>query len=115
MNSPNMPLIVSATIDHLYVKGLEVVMELMLAGIDEEGIFRTSGSSDQVRLLKDRLCKGIDKCDSVLNEEGEQVDLNTIEDVHIISGALKLFFRELSEPIMTSEMYDAFIATAGTG
>lgn len=42
-----------------------------------------------------------------LYEERKPVEL-TKYDVHSIAGLLKLFLRELSEPLFTHELYDAF-------
>jgi RhoGAP domain len=44
---------------------------------------------------------------------GIDVDLSTIKDVNDITGALKLYFRELPEPLLTFQLYEAFMtATA---
>jgi hypothetical protein len=34
-------------------------------------------------------------------------------DIHNIASLLKLYFRELPEPLLTFDLYDAFIAAAG--
>jgi len=41
------------------------------------------------------------------------VDLPPNANPHVISGVLKLWFCELEQPIMTFELYDAFIAAMG--
>lgn len=33
-------------------------------------------------------------------------------DINVVSGALKLWFRELPEPLLTFGLYDAFIEAA---
>lgn len=63
-----------------------------------EGIFRLSGSSAQ-----------IDKLKSEFNA-GEKVDLRAVADPHTVTGVLKLWFRELPEPLMTYDLYESFIA-----
>jgi hypothetical protein len=63
-----------------------------------EGIFRLSGSSAQ-----------IDKLKSEFNS-GTLIDLKTVSDPHTVSGVLKLWFRELPEPLMTYDLYESFIA-----
>lgn len=41
---------------------------------------------------------------------GKKVDLFQIDDVHTVAGLLKVFFRELPEPILTYELYNSWIA-----
>jgi RalA-binding protein 1 len=69
--------------------------------IKEEGIFRLSGSTLEIQKLKERF-----------NQEGD-VDLlasGEFYDVHAISGLLKLWFRELASPVLTSEMQQHFLS-----
>jgi hypothetical protein len=40
---------------------------------------------------------------------GKKVDLEG-RDIHTVAGVLKLFFRELPEPLLTYELYDTFLA-----
>src|SRR5690348_10941250 len=42
----------------------------------------------------------------------QDVDFAQSTDVHIVTGLLKLWFREMPEPILTHALYDAFIAAA---
>ena len=45
----------------------------------------------------------------------EAVDVQSPEwssDINVVSGALKLWFRELPEPVLTFGLYDAFIEAA---
>jgi hypothetical protein len=45
----------------------------------------------------------------------EAVDVQSTEwssDINVVSGALKLWFRELPEPVLTFGLYDAFIEAA---
>lgn len=39
-------------------------------------------------------------------------DLLAIEDIHAITGALKLYLRELPIPLMTFDAYDIFLIAA---
>jgi len=39
-------------------------------------------------------------------------DLQVIEDIHAITGALKLYLRELPIPLMTFDAYDIFLIAA---
>ncbi|KAJ3205066.1 hypothetical protein HK099_000927 [Clydaea vesicula] len=68
--------------------------------IKEEGIFRLSGSSVEIQKLKERF-----------NNEGDVDLVNNGEfyDVHAIAGLLKLWFRELASPVLTSEKQKDFV------
>lgn len=48
----------------------------------------------------------------VLSSSDERLDLEEgrWDDVHVITGALKLFFRELPEPLFPFSHFDKFIA-----
>lgn len=76
-------------------KILEILMDKLLEmdGFSSEGIFRKPGSTSEVEKLKDRFSNG---------------DLSTdgVEDVHTIASLLKLWLRELVEPIIPDELYD---------
>ncbi|CAG8511141.1 16827_t:CDS:2 [Rhizophagus irregularis] len=47
----------------------------------------------------------------IRNSDADAVDLSSEEyrDINIVAGALKRFFRDLPEPLMTFELYDEFI------
>lgn len=45
---------------------------------------------------------------------GKKVDLATVINPHTVAGLLKVFFRELPEPLLTFELYDAFLAAIST-
>ena len=65
--------------------------------INEEGIFRLSGSLTEIQKLKERF-----------NTEGDVDLLSGMYDVHAIAGLLKLFLRELASPILTAEKQAEF-------
>lgn len=44
---------------------------------------------------------------------GEEVAFGGEGNPHNVAGLIKLYLRELSEPLMTYALYDAFIATQG--
>ncbi|TIB00265.1 hypothetical protein E3P94_01779 [Wallemia ichthyophaga] len=70
---------------------------------EEEGIYRLSGSSTQVKGLKERY-----------NSEGD-IDLIESDDVfdpHAITGLLKLYFRELPVSLLTRELHFQFLQVA---
>ncbi len=49
-------------------------------------------------------------------DSNEHVNFAMVEhyDVHLITGCVKTFFRELPEPLFTFERYDALIQAAST-
>ncbi|KAJ3437215.1 rho/rac/cdc gtpase-activating protein [Anaeramoeba flamelloides] len=61
-----------------------------------EGLFRVSGESNEIKRIK-----------SLYNKD-EIVDLETVQNPHVVTGLLKLFFRELNEPLLTFRLYDDF-------
>jgi len=65
--------------------------------LDLEGIFRISGSLNEIQTLKANI------------DNGEDVDIDKIKDPHVVSGLLKLYLRELPEPLMTFQLYYPFI------
>jgi len=67
---------------------------------NEEGIYRLSGSASTIQALKDRF-----------NNEGDYDLLNADEyyDIHAVAGLLKLFLRELTEPILTRDLQPKFL------
>lgn len=66
--------------------------------LDIEGIFRLSGSTT-----------AIEKYVAMYNS-GVTPDLSKEQDPHTVAGLLKLFFRELPEPLLTFDLYDKFIS-----
>lgn len=73
-------------------------------GLDSVGIYRLSGTTSRVQRLKARLDANVDAVD--LNSD------DNLSDINDISGVLKLFFRELPEPLFTHELYHGFIDAA---
>ena len=71
----------------------------------EEGIFRMSGSNVVIKGLKSRF-----------NAEGD-VDLLSADeqlfDVHAVASLLKLYLRELPQPVLTRELHLQFISVLG--
>lgn len=68
--------------------------------IDTEGIFRRSGNISRINELKRKI------------NEGNMIDMS-IEDTHVVAGLLKTFLRDLSEPLLTYELYDEIIQFLG--
>jgi len=79
MEEDKIPIIVRSCIEWLERKGLK-----------EPGLFRESASASQLSDLKGKF------------DKGEEVNLATVMDPHLIAGLLKLHFRDLDEPIFPS-------------
>ncbi|KAK2512550.1 Arhgap27 [Columba guinea] len=69
-------------------------------GLDIDGLYRVSGNLATIQKLRYKV------------EHDEHLDLDDgrWEDVHVVTGALKLFFRELPEPLVPFSHFDKFIA-----
>lgn len=66
--------------------------------VNVEGLFRLAGSNDLVLEMKRSYDQGI------------PVHLSAVENPHNIACLLKLYLRELPQPLFTFEFYDCFIA-----
>jgi len=65
-----------------------------------EGIFRISGQTGLINHLKTLID----------NSEESKIAIPVDEDPHVVSGLLKLYFRELPTPLMTYDLYENWIA-----
>ncbi|XP_061565520.1 active breakpoint cluster region-related protein isoform X2 [Cololabis saira] len=73
------------------------VTEVERRGMDEVGIYRVSGTTSDVRILKAAF-------DSNLREAVTKIRR---AEVNAVSGVLKLYFRELPEPLIPSELFQS--------
>ncbi|XP_071388049.1 N-chimaerin isoform X4 [Centroberyx affinis] len=73
------------------------------AGLKSEGLYRISGFSDSVEDVK-----------MAFDRDGEKTDIsvNAYEDINIITGALKLYLRDLPVPVISYDAYPRFIEAA---
>eukprot|EP01103_Thecamoeba_quadrilineata_P008064 TRINITY_DN17852_c0_g1_i1.p1 TRINITY_DN17852_c0_g1~~TRINITY_DN17852_c0_g1_i1.p1 ORF type:complete len:606 (-),score=137.21 TRINITY_DN17852_c0_g1_i1:59-1876(-) len=85
-NNTNLPLILDKSLSFLEKHGLEV-----------EGLFRISASASVIEKYKDEF------------DLSKDVDLAGVDDPHIVGGLLKLYLRELPEPLLTHSLYDSFL------
>ncbi|XP_012887492.1 PREDICTED: rho GTPase-activating protein 27 isoform X1 [Dipodomys ordii] len=69
-------------------------------GLDIDGLYRISGNLATIQKLRYK----------VDHDERLDLDDGRWEDVHVITGALKLFFRELPEPLFPFSHFSQFIA-----
>ncbi|CAH2282164.1 rho GTPase-activating 12 isoform X4 [Pelobates cultripes] len=68
-------------------------------GLDIDGLYRVSGNLAVIQKLRFAVT------------HDEKLDLNDSkwEDIHVITGALKMFFRELPEPLFTFNYFNDFV------
>nr|XP_023660571.1 rho GTPase-activating protein 12-like isoform X2 [Paramormyrops kingsleyae] len=68
-------------------------------GLDMDGLYRVSGNLSVIQKLR-----------FAVNHD-EKVDLESSkwEDIHVTTGALKMFFRELAEPLFTYGLFNDFV------
>lgn len=79
----------------------KLIQDIEKRGLYTEGLYRKSPSNVAVKKLKNDVCTlGIDS-----------VNLEELT-VHVVAGLLKLFFRELSVPVITADFYTDFMRTA---
>uniref|UniRef100_A0ACB8FXM7 Uncharacterized protein n=1 Tax=Sphaerodactylus townsendi TaxID=933632 RepID=A0ACB8FXM7_9SAUR len=76
----------------------QCVEEIERRGMEEVGIYRVSGVATDIQALK----AAFD-----VNNKDVSVMMNEM-DVNAIAGTLKLYFRELPEPLFTDELYPNF-------
>ncbi|XP_071485880.1 uncharacterized protein [Diadema antillarum] len=86
---PQVPRLVSSCFRHVEMHGMRVL-----------GIFRVGGSKKRIRQLREEY------------DAGELVQLNSSVSPHDVGALLKEYFRDLPEPLLTRELYTAFVGTA---
>ncbi|XP_061179732.1 rho GTPase-activating protein 12-like isoform X1 [Saccostrea echinata] len=77
------------------------VVAIEKKGLDHDGMYRISGNLAQIQKLR---CQ-VDQDHYNLEDE--------CWDIHVLTGSLKLFFRELKEPLFTFGVFDKFIPALG--
>ncbi|KAJ6224172.1 hypothetical protein RDWZM_002717, partial [Blomia tropicalis] len=77
-----------------------LVAEVERRGMTMEGIYRACGSADEVDALKNHFESHWEQADSYLR---------SVEDIHVITGLLKLYLRLLPIPLITFDVYPQFI------
>ncbi|KAM4601700.1 rho GTPase-activating protein 6-like [Polymixia lowei] len=82
------PRVVDSCCQHLEKYGLQTV-----------GIFRVGSSKKRVRQLREEFDRGVD------------VQLDEEQSVHDVAALLKEFLRDMPDPLLTKELYTAFINT----
>ncbi|CAG01858.1 unnamed protein product, partial [Tetraodon nigroviridis] len=77
------------------------IKEIEKRGLHEVGLYRVSGHERLVKELKEKLVRG-----------KTLPSLSKIEDINVITGVLKDFFRKLPEPLLTFQLNKTFIEAA---
>jgi len=78
----------------------DAIAVLRETSMDLDGIFRESGNQSDISELRS------------LIDEGGDVNLKATDSMHNITGLLKLYFRELPEPLLTFLLHDKFMIIA---
>ena len=84
-------------------------------GVEVEGLFRLSARQISINEARKKVWPTFAMLPGGNNhwvqlERGEEV---VFEDAHTAAGLLKLYLRELPEPLLTFELYDCFLAAVG--
>ncbi|CAJ0945537.1 unnamed protein product, partial [Mesorhabditis belari] len=78
---------------------IQVVTELIEAkGLEVDGLYRVSGNLSSVQKIRCQV------------DQNRYQLLVAEEDIHVLTGALKLFFRELAEPVFPIKMHKDFLS-----
>ncbi|XP_070655964.1 rho GTPase-activating protein 15 isoform X3 [Bos indicus] len=68
-------------------------------GLDVDGIYRVSGNLATIQKLR-----------FIVNQEEKlNLDDSQWEDIHVVTGALKMFFRDLPEPLFPYSFFEQFV------
>ncbi|ODM92399.1 Beta-chimaerin [Orchesella cincta] len=73
------------------------INEVETRGLSTEGIYRVSGAVDEIESLK-----------TLFEKDRINTDLSICSDIHSITGLIKLFLRQLPEPLITEEVFEEF-------
>ncbi|KAM9484884.1 rho GTPase-activating protein 6 isoform 1-T2 [Salvelinus alpinus] len=91
------------SLNHIFRQVPRVVesccLHLEKHGLQTIGIFRVGSSKKRVRQLRE-------ECD-----QGVEIQLDGEHSVHDVAALLKEFLRDMSDPLLTRELYTAFINT----
>ncbi|XP_038596790.1 beta-chimaerin isoform X1 [Tachyglossus aculeatus] len=79
------------------------IREIEARGLKSEGLYRVSGFTEHIEDVKMAFDRDGDKAD---------ISASIYPDINIITGALKLYFRDLPIPVITYDTYSKFIDAA---
>jgi len=75
-----------------------VIKRIVEIGMDTEGIFRIPGKASKIQEIKE-----------IINSGKNLVITDETYNVHVLASIVKLFLRELPEPLLTFELYDPLV------
>ncbi|XP_065196005.1 rho GTPase-activating protein 15-like isoform X2 [Sycon ciliatum] len=78
----------------------EIISAIEQRGLETVGIYRLSGNASQVQKIRFMVDQ---------EEEIDYTDALTWDDINVLTGALKLFLRELPEPLIPYPALDSFV------
>ncbi|KXS20412.1 RhoGAP-domain-containing protein, partial [Gonapodya prolifera JEL478] len=78
------------------------IKEVEHRGLDSQGIYRLSGNSALVQKMKQQFNSSLDP-DTVVLSDDDTADINNL------TSLLKLYFRELQNPLIPFDMYEHFV------
>uniref|UniRef100_A0A336KNQ0 CSON011773 protein n=1 Tax=Culicoides sonorensis TaxID=179676 RepID=A0A336KNQ0_CULSO len=78
----------------------ELFCKIEIHGLYSEGLYRKSAVSSKIRDFKEKLENGL-----------KNIDVQ-VYSVHVLANTLKLFLREMPEPLLTFDLYDDFLRAA---
>jgi len=82
----------------LFVQRCISIIESRPEYLSTDGVYRQSGNLSVVQRLRLQI------------DQGNLAVLDSVDDVHVLTGALKLFFRELQEPLIPWEAVEKLLA-----
>lgn len=86
----------NTTVPHFVWMCIEAVEK---RGLDADGLYRVSGNLSTIQKLR-----------FVVNQEEKlNLDDSQWEDIHVVTGALKMFFRELPDPLFPHSFFEQFV------
>ncbi|XP_048758454.2 uncharacterized protein LOC125668375 isoform X2 [Ostrea edulis] len=85
----NVPLLVKKCIKEVEERGLETI-----------GIYRLCGSAKRKTQLREQFDKDVD---------GVNLSKDNVTDIHVVTGVLKDYLRELPEPLFTNALYQMLL------
>ncbi|XP_066968625.1 GTPase-activating protein CdGAPr isoform X4 [Macrobrachium rosenbergii] len=94
--------------EHLLNSGHEIPMvlrccsEFLEAHGIVDGIYRLSGITSNIQKLRNAFDE--DRIPDLYGDE------NILQDIHCVSSVLKMYFRELPNPLLTYQLYEKFVA-----
>jgi hypothetical protein len=106
-NSADYPKLFGGTIEEYVEKTGQPIPQIILScvrlvnlyGMHHQGIFRISGSQADINAYKVQFEQGVDPLDGKLDGD----------DINTVAGLLKLYFRELKEPLFPRAIFDKLI------